>query len=119
MFSCPEHANDQQVRMKGLEPPRLTAQDPKSCAATNYATSAAKFCAKIPLFNFHENKKWIYIGNLSPIGVKKIIKIVEILSSGLLVFWSSGPRSHKVFVSVQRFDQSTVGCFVLCIQGKE
>jgi hypothetical protein len=26
--------------MKGLEPPRLTAQDPKSCAATNYATSA-------------------------------------------------------------------------------
>ena len=28
------------VRMKGLEPPRLSAQDPKSCAATNYATSA-------------------------------------------------------------------------------
>ena len=26
--------------MKGLEPPRLTAQDPKSCAATNYATPA-------------------------------------------------------------------------------
>ena len=42
--------------MKGLEPPRLTAQDPKSCAATNYATSAAKFRAKIPLFTFHENK---------------------------------------------------------------
>ncbi len=28
------------VRMKGLEPPRPKAQDPKSCAATNYATSA-------------------------------------------------------------------------------
>ena len=28
------------VRMKGLEPPRLTALDPKSSAATNYATSA-------------------------------------------------------------------------------
>jgi hypothetical protein len=28
------------VRMKGLEPPRLTAPDPKSGAATNYATSA-------------------------------------------------------------------------------
>ena len=30
------------VRMKGLEPPRLTALDPKSNAATNYAT-----CAKL------------------------------------------------------------------------
>jgi hypothetical protein len=29
-----------QVRMKGLEPPRLSAPDPKSGAATNYATSA-------------------------------------------------------------------------------
>lgn len=26
--------------MKGLEPPRRKTQDPKSCAATNYATSA-------------------------------------------------------------------------------
>ncbi len=26
--------------MKGLEPPRPKAQDPKSCAATNYATPA-------------------------------------------------------------------------------
>jgi hypothetical protein len=28
------------VRMKGLEPPRREAPDPKSGAATNYATSA-------------------------------------------------------------------------------
>ena len=28
------------VRMKGLEPPRLSALDPKSSAATNYATHA-------------------------------------------------------------------------------
>ena len=28
------------VRVKGLEPPRLTALDPKSSAATNYATHA-------------------------------------------------------------------------------
>ena len=28
------------VRMKGLEPPRLAAPDPKSGAAANYATSA-------------------------------------------------------------------------------
>ena len=37
------------VRMKGLEPPRLSAPDPKSGAATNYATSA-KSRAKIELF---------------------------------------------------------------------
>ena len=34
------------VRLKGLEPPRLSAPDPKSGAATNYAT-AAKLSAKI------------------------------------------------------------------------
>ncbi|GEM_PF-1143816 len=32
-----------QVRKKGLEPPRLAAPDPKSGAATNYATSALGF----------------------------------------------------------------------------
>ena len=31
-----------QVRKKGLEPPRLSAPDPKSGAATNYATSAVR-----------------------------------------------------------------------------
>jgi hypothetical protein len=29
-----------EVRMEGLEPPRLAAPDPKSGTATNYATSA-------------------------------------------------------------------------------
>ena len=32
------------VRMKGLEPPRREAPDPKSGAATNYATSASRSC---------------------------------------------------------------------------
>jgi hypothetical protein len=32
------------VRMKGLEPPRPEAQDPKSCSATNYDTSATISC---------------------------------------------------------------------------
>ena len=40
--------------MKGLEPPRPKAQDPKSCAATNYATSAKwillKRSAKLQIF---------------------------------------------------------------------
>lgn len=31
------------VRMEGLEPPRLAAPDPKSGAATNYATSACRW----------------------------------------------------------------------------
>ncbi len=31
------------VRMKGLEPPRLTAPDPKSGVATNYTTSAGYY----------------------------------------------------------------------------
>ncbi len=35
------------VRMKGLEPPRLTTLDPKSSAATNYATCASFVAAKV------------------------------------------------------------------------
>ena len=38
------------VRMKGLEPPRLTTLDPKSSAATKYATSAKFEVAKIGVF---------------------------------------------------------------------
>ena len=48
------------VRAKGLEPPRLTAPDPKSGAATNYATRAmllglasAKIGKKMELPNFY------------------------------------------------------------------
>jgi hypothetical protein len=37
------------VRMEGLEPPRLAAPDPKSGAATNYATSGCAFAATIPM----------------------------------------------------------------------
>ena len=32
--------------MKGLEPPRLAALDPKSSASTNFATSALMFLKK-------------------------------------------------------------------------
>ncbi len=37
------------VRMKGLEPPRPESLDPKSNAATNYATCACLFTAKLQL----------------------------------------------------------------------
>ena len=33
-----------EVRIKGLEPPRLSAPDPKSGSATNYATAAEMVC---------------------------------------------------------------------------
>lgn len=44
------------VRMKGLEPPRLSAPDPKSGAATNYATSAKNkflyfFLKRLQIYN--------------------------------------------------------------------
>ena len=32
------------VRIKGLEPPRLSASDPKSDVATNYTISASVVC---------------------------------------------------------------------------
>ncbi len=38
------------VRMKGLEPPRLTPLDPKSSVATNYTTSASVYDANIRSF---------------------------------------------------------------------
>ena len=41
------------VRMKGLEPPRLSAPDPKSGTATNYATSACDFD---PNLQFHRSR---------------------------------------------------------------
>ena len=45
------------VRMKGLEPPRLAAPDPKSGAAANYATSACPYLgmANICIFKLQKN----------------------------------------------------------------
>ncbi len=42
--------------MKGLEPPRRKALDPKSSAATNYATSAWKSTAKVEKISFKQNE---------------------------------------------------------------
>ncbi len=50
--------------MKGLEPPRLTTPDPKSGAATNYATSAIRCKArqKYKIFYFkYRNNAALYI----------------------------------------------------------
>ena len=51
------------VRLKGLEPPRLSSPDPKSGAATNYATAAFAVDvallfsdAKVGIISFFANK---------------------------------------------------------------
>ena len=43
------------MRLKGLEPPRLSAPDPKSGVATNYTTAAVDCGAKVVLFSFYAN----------------------------------------------------------------
>lgn len=43
------------MRKKGLEPPRLAAPDPKSGAATNYATSAVRILLS------HKDRNQTYI----------------------------------------------------------
>ena len=55
--------SQKKVRMKGLEPPRLTAPDPKSGVATNYTTSANIFfsffvSANIMTFYFLKQEKF-------------------------------------------------------------
>ena len=47
------------VRMKGLEPPRLSAPDPKSGTATNYATSAKPSNNGGQIYDFSQQKKEI------------------------------------------------------------
>ena len=46
------------MRIGGLEPPLLSEQDPKSCAATNYAISAwaEKSCKDTHFFSNSEEK---------------------------------------------------------------
>ena len=54
------------VRMKGLEPIRLTAPDPKSGLATNYNTSASQ------LFKFSKYSNFLRILNLSHLSNSQI-----------------------------------------------
>ena len=48
------------VRMKGLEPPRREALDPKSNAATNYATPAWKIRANLKVFLRKSQKVFVF-----------------------------------------------------------
>ena len=48
------------VRTKGLEPPRLSTLDPKSSAATNYATCATLFVSECKGTNFSSNLQMHY-----------------------------------------------------------
>jgi hypothetical protein len=42
----------------GLEPARLAAQDPKSCVAANYTTSAANLVVHAGRITFHPGSRW-------------------------------------------------------------
>ena len=44
------------VRAEGLEPPCLTAPDPKSGTSTNFATPGKNWSAKIGVFVFAQNE---------------------------------------------------------------
>ena len=44
------------VRVEGLEPPRLTAPEPKSGASTNFATPASDRHAIFPFFTKRKSK---------------------------------------------------------------
>ncbi len=58
------------MRKKGLEPPRREAPDPKSGAATNYATSAVRMylfrIAKIDIVSKSQNSSCIFAGGKTP-----------------------------------------------------
>ena len=54
------------VRKKGLEPPRLAAPDPKSGAATNYATSAFLLVGKGKLKS-RKQKRYFKNLNIAPV----------------------------------------------------
>lgn len=60
------------VRLKGLEPPRLSAPDPKSGVATNYTTAAAYRGAKVCVFWLYANDFMLSASKKSAIAVRFI-----------------------------------------------
>ena len=74
------------MRLKGLEPPRLSAPDPKSGAATNYATAAYCVFAGAKIVSFLDFTKFpgkvsdnfpnkvnskLFSENIKPNGIEK------------------------------------------------
>jgi hypothetical protein len=66
--------------MKGLEPPRLSAPDPKSGAATNYATSAKNQAQRyeLSLKNPQLHQQLFLITGSYLNTLKKVIKLFKI-----------------------------------------
>ena len=64
------------VRVKGLEPPRLSALDPKSSAATNYATHANP-SAKVRIIPELQNFLHIFFFNLPLICILDSLRITK------------------------------------------
>ena len=64
------------VRVKGLEPPRLSSLDPKSSAATNYATHANP-SAKVRIIPELQNFLHIFFFNLPLICILDSLRITK------------------------------------------
>ncbi len=82
------------VRLKGLEPPRLSALDPKSSAATNYATTAiaiAKVITFLKMTNFFLKKYHFIYYNLLFLKTN-FHTTQEIRSSLWIIIWVNIPH---------------------------
>jgi hypothetical protein len=71
--------NERLVRSRGLEPPRLAAQEPESCVSTNFTTSA--FSAKTERVlnrNFQQSQRFQndFLYPLPSAGLKPILWLV-------------------------------------------
>ncbi len=68
------------MRMTGVEPARVTSQDPKSCASTNSATSAnlCYFIIKFFFYQFSLIFKKVCINILTNKNLLLVLKLVNI-----------------------------------------
>ena len=69
------------VRIEGLEPPRVSPPDPKSGAATNYATCAGKFHLQLLFFNnavYKTRAKLHFFLNFSEIKIPLFFSNIQI-----------------------------------------
>ena len=77
------------VRMKGLEPPRPKTLDPKSNAATNYATCAVFGCKGSAIILFLQI--YFFVRNIVGSRGRNLSCIFGELNEKLLILWVNSP----------------------------
>ena len=75
--------------MKGLEPPRLSAPDPKSGAATNYATAAEMVCKDKAIYCITKKKKQFFAKKVYSFHFSIRSRIIFLGNRGLIAINSS------------------------------